>query len=165
MTFMLCDSSGDADTSGGWECFGYCVELCCVGIDGYRYGHDGISGRLYLCVVEERDEFGQLQQQHEEEQENQKSIWINPTAEKESAEGHSIVILVAEAMSSSSNKVSRIERPLQDLLTSFTYGAPMSMQGMLQCMESVGQCNTAAVAFMRMAVEHMVQQEVITLWS
>ncbi|KAL7477770.1 LOW QUALITY PROTEIN: hypothetical protein ACHAW6_003567 [Cyclotella cf. meneghiniana] len=43
-------------------------------------------------------------------------------------EGHSIVILVAEATSSSSNKVAHIERPLQDLLlTSFTYGAPMNV--------------------------------------
>ncbi|KAL3805815.1 hypothetical protein HJC23_007776 [Cyclotella cryptica] len=126
----------------------------------------GLPVACTCVVVEGRDESGQQQQQHEEERENERSIWIDPTAEEESAEGHSIVVLVTESTSSSNNQVASIERPSQELLiTSFTYGAPMSMQGLLQCMESVGQCNVATVAFMRMAVEQKVQREVVTLWS
>ncbi|KAL7474271.1 hypothetical protein ACHAW6_000251 [Cyclotella cf. meneghiniana] len=116
-----------------------------------------------FVIVEGSNECGQQQQQHEGYQENERSIWIDPTAEEKLAEGHSIAVLVS---SSSADLVASIERPSQELLiTSFTYSAPMSMQGLFQCMESVGQCNAATVAFMRMAMEQKVQQEVVTLWS
>lgn len=102
------------------------------------------------CVVVSR----QLQNGHAG------SIWMDPTAEEESAEGHTIVILVTEAGSSDDEADKAAE-----VITSFTSGAPLSMSGLIQCMETTDKFNTAMVAFMRMAVDQKVQKEVETLWS
>ncbi|KAL7477553.1 hypothetical protein ACHAW6_003360 [Cyclotella cf. meneghiniana] len=124
----------------------------------------GLPVACTCLVVEWRNKCQQQQQQQYEDdlQVNERSIWIDPNAEEESAEGHSVVVLVAEASGGAATTGSPSE-PL--LISSFTYGAPMSMQGLLQCVENVRQCNVATVAFMRMAVEQKVQQEVVTLWS
>jgi ribonuclease PH len=91
---------------------------------------------------------------------NSDSIWIDPTAEEESAEGHTIVVLVTEAGSNDdeTDKASEV-------ITSFSSGAPMPTCGLIQCMENTDKYNKAMVAFMRMAVEQKVQKEVVTLWS
>lgn len=109
----------------------------------------GLAVANTVVIVNPRGSDGQ-------QQSKESLIWVDPTAEEESAEGHSIVVLVSEASASS-------ESP--GIVTSFTYGAPMSMQGLLHSVKSVDQCNAAMVAFMRMAVEQKVQREIETLWS
>jgi ribonuclease PH len=88
------------------------------------------------------------------------SVWVDPTAEEESAEGHAIVVLVTETESD----VETDKKP-PEIITSFTCGAPMSLLGLVQCTECTEKYNAAMVAFMRMAVERKVQTEVETLWS
>lgn len=87
-------------------------------------------------------------------------IWIDPTAEEESAEKHSIAVLVTEA-GSDDKEVGGCSA----IITSLTCGAPLSMTGLIQCMESTDEYNRAMMAFMRMALEQKVQKEVETLWT
>lgn len=94
------------------------------------------------------------------QRQDESRIWIDPTAEEESSENHSIVVFVTEA----ETKEEDDDIP-SDVVTSFTFGAPLSTSGLIQCTESINEHNTAMVAFMRMAVEQKVQKEVETLWS
>ena len=89
---------------------------------------------------------------------NINSVWMDPSAEEESADGHSIVVFVTEADSNDDGRV-------PEIVASFTYGAPVAMSGLLQCMDCYRMYNTAIVTFARMALEHKVEQEVKTLWS
>lgn len=89
----------------------------------------------------------------------QDTIWLDPTAEEESGEGHSVVVLVTDASDTTQ------QDSQQQIITSFTYGAPLSMKGLLSSVENTRQSSAAMVAFMRLAVEQKVQREVVTLWS
>lgn len=89
------------------------------------------------------------------------SIWIDPSAEEESMEGCSIVTLITKASSGSGNE----EDNSSGVLNSFTCGAPVSMTGLMRCVDGTIMYNTAMVAFMRMAIEQKVKKEVETLWS
>jgi len=52
-----------------------------------------------------------------------------------------------------------------NIITSFNYGAPLSLDGLLSSIESSKQSCAAITAFMRLAVEQKVQKEEQTLWS
>ena len=87
------------------------------------------------------------------------SIWIDPTAEEESAEGHAIAVLVTEVNSCEN------EADASSLILSSTFGAPITTSRLIQCINSTMEYNTAATTFMRMAIKQKVQKEVETLWS
>ena len=95
------------------------------------------------------------------------TIWLDPTAEEESGEGHSIVVLVTDMASSSSgcSAISKQSGNGEEIITNFTFGAPMALKGLLSSVESAKSSSAAMVAFMRLAVEQKVQREVQTLWS
>ncbi|KAL7535165.1 hypothetical protein ACHAXR_006315 [Thalassiosira sp. AJA248-18] len=109
------------------------------------------------------------------------TIWLDPTAEEESGDGHAIVVLVTDASSSSttaSTTTTTSNTTISnqkndgasssnncDIITSFTFGAPLSLQGLLSSVKSAKSSSAAMVAFMRLAVEQKVQREVQTLWS
>ena len=89
-------------------------------------------------------------------------IWLDPTAEEESGEDHSIVVLVTDMAGNEGSD----NADGGGIITSFTFGAPLSLKGLLSSMEQTKQKASAAmVAFMRLAVEQKVQREVQTLWS
>ena len=106
----------------------------------------------------------------ETKHENDDVIWLDPTAEEESGEGHAVVVLVTDAssISKSANAALSSSKSNQEegkIITSFTFGAPLSLQGLLSSVESTQQSSAAMVAFMRLAVEQKVQREAQTLWS
>ena len=51
------------------------------------------------------------------------------------------------------------------IITSITFGAPLSIKGLLSSAECAKQSSAAMVAFMRLAIEQKVQRESQTLWS
>ena len=106
------------------------------------------------CVVASRT----CQESQQQLNDNINSVWMDPSAEEESADGHSIVVFVTEADSNDDGKA-------PEIITSFTYGAPVSMSGLLHCMDCGRKYNTAMVTFTRMAEKQKVEQEVETLWS
>ena len=99
------------------------------------------------------------------------TIWLDPTAEEESGEGHATVVLVTD-MSAWSQNASILHDDDDDdnddsggIITSMMFGAPISMKGLLVCAEATKQSSAATVAFMRLAIEQKVQRESQTLWS
>ena len=98
---------------------------------------------------------------------NAATIWLDSSAEEESGEGHAIVVLVTD-MSSSSLSTTAADDSNDDrggIITSFTFGAPLPLNGLLSSVESAKTMSAAVVAFMRLAVEQKVHREVQTLWS
>lgn len=108
------------------------------------------------------------------------TIWLDPTAEEESGEGHGMVVIVVDASKipkqSNSNSITSISNDMDqvelnaeqddaNIITSFTYGAPLSLDGLLASIERSKQSCAAFTAFMRLAVEQKVQKEEQTLWS
>jgi ribonuclease PH len=108
------------------------------------------------------------------------TVWLDPTAEEESGEGHGMVVIVIDAskISKQSNSCSitsiskdmdqvelNAEKDDAKIITSFTYGSPLSLAGLLSSIESSKQSCAAFAAFMRLAVEQKVQKEEQTLWS
>uniref|UniRef100_A0A7S2M291 Exoribonuclease phosphorolytic domain-containing protein n=1 Tax=Skeletonema marinoi TaxID=267567 RepID=A0A7S2M291_9STRA len=108
------------------------------------------------------------------------TIWLDPTAEEESGEGHGMVVIVVDAskipkqpksssITSISNDMDQVELNAEqddaNIITSFTYGSPLSLDGLLSSIESSKQSCAAFTAFMRLAVEQKVQKEEQTLWS
>mmetsp|Transcript_17717 Transcript_17717/g.27792 ORF Transcript_17717/g.27792 Transcript_17717/m.27792 type:complete len:327 (+) Transcript_17717:142-1122(+) len=108
------------------------------------------------------------------------TIWLDPTAEEESGEGHGMVVIVVDAskipkqstsssITSVSNDMDQVElngeQDDANIITSFTYGSPLSLDGLLSSIESSKQSCAAFTAFMRLAVEQKVQKEEQTLWS
>jgi len=108
------------------------------------------------------------------------TVWLDPTAEEESGEGHGMVVIVIDAskISKQSNYCSitsiskdmdqvelNAEKDDAKIITSFTYGSPLSLAGLLSSIESSKQSCAAFAAFMRLAVEQKVQKEEQTLWS
>lgn len=89
-------------------------------------------------------------------------VWLDPTAEEESGEGHAIAVHVTNMTSSSSPEGGS---DVGEIISSFTFGSPLSLEGLLASMERTMQSRAAMVAFMRLAVEQKVQREVQTLWS
>lgn len=108
------------------------------------------------------------------------TIWLDPTAEEESGEGHGMVVIVVDASKipkqSNSSSITSISKDMDEvelnaekddanIITSFTYGSPLSLDGLLSSIESSKQSCAAFTAFMRLAVEQKVQKEEQTLWS
>jgi hypothetical protein len=103
------------------------------------------------------------------------TIWLDPTAEEEGGVGHAIVVAVTDASNNNNvnNKQSAaqgesVERGEDDggVITSYTFGAPLSLNGLLSSMKCMKDTSSVAmVAFMRLAVERKVQREIQTLWS
>jgi len=108
------------------------------------------------------------------------TIWLDPTAEEESGEGHGMIVIVVDAskISKQSNSCSitsisedmdqvelNAEKDDANIITSFTYGSPLSLDGLLLSIESSKQSCAAFTAFMRLALEQKVQKEEQTLWS
>jgi ribonuclease PH len=95
------------------------------------------------------------------------TIWLDPTAEEESGEGHAIAVHVTDMAEVSSALIPGQSSTGQGsgIITSFTFGAPLSLQGLLSSVESTKQSSAATVAFMRLAIKQKVQREVQTLWS
>jgi hypothetical protein len=96
------------------------------------------------------------------------TVWLDPTAEEESGVGHATVVLVTD-MSASSHGASIDDAADDDdsggIITSITFGAPLSIKGLLSSAECAKQSSAAMVAFMRLAIEQKVQRESQTLWS
>ncbi len=99
------------------------------------------------------------------------TVWLDPTAEEESGVGHATVVLVTD-MSASSHGASIDDAADNDddddsggIITSITFGAPLSIKGLLSSAECAKQSSAAMVAFMRLAIEQKVQRESQTLWS
>eukprot|EP00571_Detonula_confervacea_P016562 CAMPEP_0172310456 /NCGR_PEP_ID=MMETSP1058-20130122/11494_1 /TAXON_ID=83371 /ORGANISM="Detonula confervacea, Strain CCMP 353" /LENGTH=309 /DNA_ID=CAMNT_0013023263 /DNA_START=52 /DNA_END=978 /DNA_ORIENTATION=- len=109
----------------------------------------------YYAVVEKNEK--------ESKKDNAATIWLDPTAEEESGEGHAIVVVVTDMASSSSQENEGADAG-GGIITSFTFGAPLSLKGLLSSVESTTQSSAAMVAFMRLAIEQKVQREVQTLW-
>ena len=112
----------------------------------------------------------------EEEKDNASvgtTVWLDPTAEEESGEGHATVVLVTDMANSPSSKPSMFIRDVVDddndssggIITSMTFGSPLSLKGLLSSAEYAKQSSAAMVAFMRLAIEQKVQREMQTLWS
>ena len=91
------------------------------------------------------------------------TVWLDPTAEEESGEGHAIAVHVTNMTSSSSSEGGGSDAG--EITSSFTFGSPLSLEGLLASMDRTMQSRAAMVAFMRLAVEQKVQREVQTLWS
>mmetsp|Transcript_16576 Transcript_16576/g.36011 ORF Transcript_16576/g.36011 Transcript_16576/m.36011 type:complete len:318 (+) Transcript_16576:47-1000(+) len=102
------------------------------------------------CVVVPGDEDGES------------TIWLDPTAEEEAGEGHAIAVHVTD-MAQPPNGAD--EGYDGEIIASLTFGAPLSLKGLLSSIESTRRSGAATVAFMRLAVEQKVQREVQTLWS
>lgn len=93
---------------------------------------------------------------------NDNTIWLDPTAEEEGGVGHAIVVAVTDA---SNNNVNNKQSD-GGIITSYTFGAPLSLNGLLSSMKCMKDTSSVAmVAFMRLAVERKVQREIQTLWS
>jgi len=118
----------------------------------------------------------------QEQNKNEKvTIWLDPTAEEESGEGHGVVVIVLDAskISNKTNsgsiasiskdmdqvKLNTEEEDNQKIITSFTYGSPTTLDGLLTSIERSKQSCAAFTAFMRLAVEQKVQKEEQNLWS
>ena len=119
----------------------------------------------------------------QEQDKNEKvTIWLDPTAEEESGEGHGVVVIVLDASkisnktnSSSIASISKdmdqvklnteVEEDNANIITSFTYGSPTTLDGLLTSIERSKQSCAAFTAFMRLAVEQKVQKEEQNLWS
>jgi hypothetical protein len=118
----------------------------------------------------------------QEQNKNEKvTIWLDPTAEEESGEGHGVVVIVLDAskISNKTNsgsitsiskdmdqvKLNTEEEDNQKIITSFTYGSPITLDGLLTSIERSKQSCAAFTAFMRLAVEQKVQKEEQNLWS
>ncbi|KAL3767567.1 hypothetical protein ACHAWU_000230 [Discostella pseudostelligera] len=97
------------------------------------------------------------------------TVWLDPTAEEESGVGHATVVLVTDMATSSHNTSIPSEDDNDDdaggIITSMTFGAPLSIKGLLASAECAKQSSAAMVAFMRLAIEQKVQRESQTLWS
>lgn len=81
------------------------------------------------------------------------TVWLDPTAEEESGEGHSTVVLVTDASDQSL------------ILNSMTFGSPLSLEGLTCSIDVSNQMAVAMLKFMRLAVEQKVTKELQTLWS
>ena len=62
-------------------------------------------------------------------------------------------------------KLNTEEEDNQNIITSFTYGSPTTLDGLLTSIERSKQSCAAFTAFMRLAVEQKVQKEEQNLWS
>ncbi|KAL9190420.1 hypothetical protein ACHAXT_007631 [Thalassiosira profunda] len=87
------------------------------------------------------------------------TIWLDPTAEEEAGEGHAIAVHVTDMAATPATDKG------DGIITSMTFGAPLSLKGLLASVEGSKASSAALVAFMRLAVEQKVQREVQTLWS
>jgi len=118
------------------------------------------------CVVIPRSCYSNSSCSDSEEKE-ENTIWLDPTAEEEGGVGHSIVVLVTDGSAKQQQiKEGGEEDDDDDIITSMTFGAPLSLKGLLSSMKCMKQSSaTAMLAFMRLAVEQKVQREVETLWS
>mmetsp|Transcript_21475 Transcript_21475/g.44665 ORF Transcript_21475/g.44665 Transcript_21475/m.44665 type:complete len:310 (+) Transcript_21475:181-1110(+) len=93
-------------------------------------------------------------------------IWLDPTAEEESGEGHAVVVLVTDAAALSKNSsAEKLNSEVERIITSFTYGSSLSLSGLLASVASTEQSSAAMLAFMRLALEQKVQREAQTLWA
>ena len=104
----------------------------------------------------------------EEKGGEENTIWLDPTAEEEGGVGHSIVVLVTDGNAKQQQQIKEggENEDDDDIITSMTFGAPLSLKGLLSSMKCMKQSSaTAMLAFMRLAVEQKVQREVETLWS
>ena len=116
------------------------------------------------CVVIPRSCYTDSSDSEEKGEEN--TIWLDPTAEEEGGVGHSIVALVTDGSAKQQQIKEEGESDDEDIITSMTFGAPLSLKGLLSSMKCMKQSSaTAMLAFMRLAVEQKVQREVETLWS
>ena len=120
------------------------------------------------CVVIPKSCYTNSRNSDSDEKGEENTIWLDPTAEEEGGVGHSIVVLVTDG----SDKQQQIKEGGEndddddDIITSMTFGAPLSLKGLLSSMKCMKQSSaTAMLAFMRLAVEQKVQREVETLWS
>ena len=117
------------------------------------------------CVVIPRSCYTSTNSSDSEEKE-ENTIWLDPTAEEEGGVGHSIVVLVTDGSAKQQQIKEGEEDDDDDIITSMTFGAPLSLKGLLSSMKCMKQSSaTAMLAFMRLAVEQKVQREVETLWS
>ena len=117
------------------------------------------------CVVIPRSCYTKSSNDSEEKGE-ENTIWLDPTAEEEGGVGHSIVVLVTDGSAKQQQIKEGGEEDEDDIITSMTFGAPLSLKGLLSSMKCMKQSSaTAMLAFMRLAVEQKVQREVETLWS
>ncbi|KAL7444088.1 hypothetical protein ACHAXH_009934 [Discostella pseudostelligera] len=118
----------------------------------------------YREVVEEEDE-----SDLHGRKDSKPTVWLDPTAEEESGVGHATVVLVTDMAASSQNSSIPREDDEDDdaggIITSMTFGAPLSIKGLLASAEGAKQSSAAMVAFMRLAIEQKVQRESQTLWS
>ena len=128
------------------------------------------------CSILSSGEENDIEQQND----GKVTIWLDPTAEEESGEGHSMVVIVVDAsklskqstsstIASISNDMDQVElntaKGDANIITSFTYGAPISLDGLVSSIESSKQSCSAFTAFMRLAAEQKVKREEQTLWS
>ena len=124
--------------------------------------------------VEDKD----IDRSNQERKKNEKvTIWLDPTAEEESGEGHGVVVIVVDASNISkqsiSSSITTISNDMDQvklenhakIITSLTYGSPLSLEGLLSSIESSKESCAASTAFMRLAVEQKVRKEEQTLWS
>lgn len=119
-----------------------------------------------------------IDRSNQERKKNEKvTIWLDPTAEEESGEGHGVVVIVVDASNISkqsiSSSITTISNDMDQvklenhakIITSLTYGSPLSLEGLLSSIESSKESCAASTAFMRLAVEQKVRKEEQTLWS
>ena len=101
---------------------------------------------------------------------NVTTVWLDPTAEEESGDGNrGIAVLVTDSSSSPSSSNVNANDDDDDgaiVVAMHTFGAPMSLDGLLSTIEySSSYSAPAMAAFVRLAIERKVQREVQTLWS
>ncbi|KAL7467722.1 hypothetical protein ACHAXS_007965 [Conticribra weissflogii] len=90
-------------------------------------------------------------------------VWLDPTAEEESGEGHAVVVIVTDAAALSQNANAEKSKSEEErIITSFTYGSSLSLSGLVA---NTKQSSAAMLAFMRLAVEQKVQREAQSLWA
>ncbi len=121
------------------------------------------------CVVIDKDE--KEEGDFHDRKAGTTTIWLDPTADEESGEGHATVVLVTDMSALSRNTSILHEDDDNDdvysggIITSMMFGAPVSIKGLLSSAECANQSGAAMVAFMRLAIEQKVQRESQTLWS
>ncbi|KAL7551362.1 hypothetical protein ACHAWF_014553 [Thalassiosira exigua] len=98
------------------------------------------------------------------------TIWLDPTAEEEGGEGHAVAVHVTDASSSSATAgrtpaAGNGGDEDEEIVASLTFGAPISLKGLMASVEGARTSSAAVAAFMRLAVEQKVKREVQTLWS
>ena len=81
------------------------------------------------------------------------TVWLDPTADEESGQGHSTVVLVTDTSKQST------------ILNNMTFGSPLSLEGLTCSIDVSNQMAVAMLKFMRLAVEQKVNKELQTLWS